>query len=40
MKFYEGGIQYKDAIRMSLYELIEMNDQARRINKEVKDTIG
>ena len=40
MKFYEGGIQYKDAKQMPLYELIQLEQLAVKIAKEIKDEIS
>ena len=39
VKFYEGGVQYKDAKQMPLYELIQLEQDAAKIAKEIKDEI-
>lgn len=35
MHFFQGGLNYEYAKKMGLSELIELENQARKINKEI-----
>ena len=37
IKFYEGGLQYHIAKKLPISELVMLNHNAGRINKEIED---
>lgn len=37
MKFYEGGLTYRDCMSMSFQELLRWNRYAMRINSEIEN---
>lgn len=40
VKFYEGGLDYCTAKRLSFYELNMLNSEANRINKEIERSLA
>ena len=36
MKFFEGGVQYKDAAKMPLFNLFQLEKTAEKINNEME----
>lgn len=37
IKFYEGGITYRDTMRMTFNQLVKWNRMAQKINREIEE---